>query len=276
MVQGLQEPPCRADALALRRSRRRDADGLRAALPRRAPGPAAKRRRPRPRLRALLRPGRGQGLFRRGRALRPPQGRRLWDAITDELVEVEWSGGRGWIADRDRKAPRFAAAGLGDAADPAAGPLPAAGRPRDSRRRRRGSQAPLPRRRQPRRGAPRRRPRRDLEGAGAVATGPRSRSSVWRRSTATSSSASARGSRRSAAPTASSSRSPERASSRARRRRGPRRPTSRAPRASGCRACGRRGRGGSRSSSGSGRARRRPRGWSDRGRRPAPPGSPVR
>ncbi len=35
--------------------------------------------------------------------LAPAQGRRLWDAITDELVEVEWSGGRGWIADRDRK-----------------------------------------------------------------------------------------------------------------------------------------------------------------------------
>ena len=36
--------------------------------------------------------------------LAPAQGRRLWDEIADELEEVEWEGGRGWIAAGDRRA----------------------------------------------------------------------------------------------------------------------------------------------------------------------------
>jgi hypothetical protein len=36
--------------------------------------------------------------------LAPAQGRRLWGEIADELVEVEWKGGTGWIAEADLKA----------------------------------------------------------------------------------------------------------------------------------------------------------------------------
>ena len=66
VVQGVSEQPRLADAVALRGRRRRHADGLGAALSLRAPRPAAQGRRPRPRLRALLRAGGGQGLFRVG------------------------------------------------------------------------------------------------------------------------------------------------------------------------------------------------------------------
>ncbi len=36
--------------------------------------------------------------------LAPAQGRRLWAEVEDELAEVEWEGGRGWILDDDRRA----------------------------------------------------------------------------------------------------------------------------------------------------------------------------
>jgi hypothetical protein len=36
--------------------------------------------------------------------LAPAQGRRIWGEVADELEEVEWDGGRGWIAAADRKA----------------------------------------------------------------------------------------------------------------------------------------------------------------------------
>ena len=36
--------------------------------------------------------------------LAPAQGRRIWDELADELVEVEWKGGKGWIAEGDRRA----------------------------------------------------------------------------------------------------------------------------------------------------------------------------
>ena len=113
--------------------------------------------------------------------------------------------------DRRGRPPRarLAAAGLGHAPDPAARPVPAAGRPRDARARCRGAQAALPRRREPRRRAARRRPGGDVEGEGRPRRpARRSRSSASRRSTATSSSASAHAWRSCAAPTPSSSPSP--------------------------------------------------------------------
>lgn len=36
--------------------------------------------------------------------LAPAQARMLWDEVADELAEVEWKGGRGWIAEADRRA----------------------------------------------------------------------------------------------------------------------------------------------------------------------------
>jgi hypothetical protein len=35
--------------------------------------------------------------------LAPAQGRRIWDELADELVEIEWRGGKGWIAEGDRR-----------------------------------------------------------------------------------------------------------------------------------------------------------------------------
>ena len=36
--------------------------------------------------------------------LAPAQARRFWGEIADELVGIEWEGGKGWIAEADRKA----------------------------------------------------------------------------------------------------------------------------------------------------------------------------
>ena len=125
--------------------------------------------------------------------LAPAQGRRLWDEIADELVEVEWKGGRGWIAEGDRRALDSPPQASGTRLIP----------PRDPYLQQADRETLVPD------AAVRKRLFRAVASPGAVlrdgalagmwkakvaaATAPRSRSSASRRSTATSSSASARG-----------------------------------------------------------------------------------
>ena len=153
---------------------------------------------------------RRQEALPRGRAWRP---RRGGGCGTRSPTSSRRSSGRAVAAGSPPGPQRagLAAAGLGDASDPGARPVPPAGRPRDAGPRRRGPQAVVPRGGESRSRPARRRSGGDVEGAGRAGRRPGVRGrSVWHHWTATSCSANAPASRRCAARarTSSPSRSP--------------------------------------------------------------------
>ena len=169
LVQGLREPPRRADAVALRDGEGGRPARLRAPLPMGKPGRTPAASEAVRRFLGFYGPAK-PGDFAEWAGLAKPHAQRLWDEVAGELAEVRSAGARPGSCARTARA-RVPAGRGGHPPDPAGRPVPAEAQPPAARPGRRAAQAAVPARREPRRGAAGRPPGRPVAGQGEGAKG---------------------------------------------------------------------------------------------------------